>query len=283
MAYAPAFLPVVDPGLPPPLLIVPEEARLAQFRALIARHEISDLFAAKLRQLEGYKIVAILDDSGSMNTPVDVSATDPYAPSRTRWTELQQTASAVIEIGGLLDRDGVDVYFLNREPVRNCTPFNMSGLVTQFSYPPAGYTPICRVFRQVLADHARTLVERKLLILLATDGTPTDDRGNSDYVNFENFLKNRSQPDRIPVSIMACTDEDEVMTYLNHLDDTCPSVDVCDDYVSERREVLLAQGNSFRFSRGDWIVKILLGSIDPALDQLDSRRDTPSCKGCLVS
>ena len=59
------------------------------------------------------------------------------------------------------------------------------------------------------------------------------------------------------------------MEYLNHADDTIQRLDVTDDYASEREEVLKAQGRSFAFSRGDWIVKAMLGPIDRYMDELD--------------
>lgn len=42
-----------------------------------------------------------------------------------------------------------------------------------------------------------------------------------------------------------------------------PNLDVVDDYRSERTEIQRTRGNNFPFSFGDYIVKALLGSIDP--------------------
>ena len=55
-------------------------------------------------------------------------------------------------------------------------------------------------------------------------------------------------------------------------DTSMPRVDVCDDYQSERKEILAAQGPSFHFSHGDYCVKLLLGAIDPQMDSLDEKR-----------
>ena len=73
------------------------------------------------------------------------------------------------------------------------------------------------------------------------------------------------------VSIVACTDDEASVGYLNNLDKTCPGVDVCDDYLSERREILAAQGSRYPFSFGDYVVKTLLGPIDPSFDRLDEK------------
>ena len=88
---------------------------LQQFRAITQRYEISDYFAKKLKQLEGWEIVLILDDSGSMNTPLqDQGQNGPFAKSVTRWDELKNTAGIIVDIGAVMDKDGLDCYFLNR-------------------------------------------------------------------------------------------------------------------------------------------------------------------------
>ena len=50
--------------------------------------------------------------------------------------ELKQTVSIVVDIASVLDPDGVDVYFLNREPVFHV--HNSSELAPIFAVPPAG-------------------------------------------------------------------------------------------------------------------------------------------------
>ncbi|CAF3002394.1 unnamed protein product [Rotaria sp. Silwood2] len=46
------------------------DERMANFKHIVDRYEINHTFATKLRALEGYEIVFICDDSGSMNTPL---------------------------------------------------------------------------------------------------------------------------------------------------------------------------------------------------------------------
>ncbi|CAF4478819.1 unnamed protein product, partial [Rotaria magnacalcarata] len=61
----------------------PAEERMEDFQQLVARYEINHTFATKLRVLEGYEIVFICDDSGSMNTPLgDLSGPFDKLPSR---------------------------------------------------------------------------------------------------------------------------------------------------------------------------------------------------------
>ncbi|CAF3027656.1 unnamed protein product [Rotaria sp. Silwood2] len=235
-----------------------DQERMAKFQQFIRRYEINTTFAAKLRGLDGYEIVFICDDSGSMNTELsDVSG--PYNQSPTRWDELKQTVSIVVDLASTLDPDGVDVYFLNRQPMYNVQ----------------SPTPMVRVLRQVLKDKRNEIQERKLLILLATDGAPTDDNGQPRVDELRKFLLQERKPtDRIPVTIIACTDDDECMSYLNNWDKDIPNLDVVDDYRNEKKEILACQGKSFPFSYGDYVVKILMGGVDSWFDELDEKKVT---------
>ncbi len=50
--------------------------------------------------------------------------------------ELKQTVSIVVDLASILDPNGVDVYFLNREPILNVR--NSSELIPVFAVPPEG-------------------------------------------------------------------------------------------------------------------------------------------------
>jgi hypothetical protein len=76
---------------------------------LIARFEIHNYKAQELWQLSNFELVFLLDDSGSMRCPVQ--------GGRTRWDELRETVSLVVDIGQCFSEGGIDVFFLNRAPV----------------------------------------------------------------------------------------------------------------------------------------------------------------------
>ncbi len=84
------------------------------FQELCGMYNINDYFAMKLRILEGYKIIVICDDSGSMDTPVTSPGSKAFEKLPTRWDELKNTVSIIVDIGAILDKNGVDVHFLNR-------------------------------------------------------------------------------------------------------------------------------------------------------------------------
>ena len=223
--------------------------RMGRLSQLAARYEIRPDFVARLRQLEQYEIVMVLDDSGSMNTPVAnaVAGTNPYARQSTRWDELRHYASIVVDLGAALDPSGVDLYFLNRPPIFNVSAFEQ--VQHAFTPPPAGFTPLSRVTRGVLTSLAPALAEKRVLLVIATDGQPTDDVGTTRIAEFVNVLKQRNP--NVLVSLLACTDDESQGSWINAVDATVPGVDSCDDYASERREVQRSQGQAFAFSFGD--------------------------------
>lgn len=158
------------------------------------------------------------------------------------------------------------MYFLNRPMARGVS--SPDELVPYMVSRPNGYTPLARVLGTVLSNNSpQFLGEKKLLVIIVTDGEPTDDGGRSDIPGFKQCLQMRSN--KTYTTIVSCTDEDDTMTYLNNWDRTIPRLDVVDDYRSEKEEILRANGRNYRFSFGDYVVKSLIGSIDPSLDNVD--------------
>jgi hypothetical protein len=264
--------------------IDPSILRLEKLRQLAGRYEIRPDFVAKLRELESYTVVMVCDDSGSMNTPVQpgpgAPKYDPYSATRppTRWDELCRTTSAVVELASCLT-DSISIFFLNRPPLMNVT--SAEQVQTAFRYaPPAGFTPLTRVVGTILSANAQLLAEKRMLLIIATDGEPTTDTGTVDVNGFLRLLQQK--PNNVYVQIMACTDDDRAVGWLNAADNTIPKVDVTDDYYSEREEILKAQGQSFHFSFGDYVCKALLGPIDPYFDSLDEVRGGGHNSGGMV-
>lgn len=244
-----------------------DEYLMQQFRQLAARHEISDYFAGKLRQLEGFEIVLILDDSGSMSTPLAGSQQGPFSAGRTRWQEMKETVSVIVDIAAVMDKDGLDIFFLNRATLSGVT--SSAQLEPVFAAPPAGLTPITPVLQHVLKAKAAVSVEKKVLVIVLTDGQPTNASGQVDIESLRRVMQHERNAERVFVSFVACTDDLDAVAYLNKWDKEMRHVDVVDDYVSERAEIRKKKGANFAYSHGDHVVKLMLGAIDPEFDKLD--------------
>ena len=120
------------------------------------------------------------------------TAANPYARQATRWDELRNTASLLVQLASALDPAGaVDVYFLNRPPLLGVQ--DASQLQGTFATPPNGFTPLAARFAEIVQAKAHDLAERKLLLVIATDGQPTDTHGNVRIPEFMGTLMNKPQ------------------------------------------------------------------------------------------
>lgn len=245
--------------------ITPESRKIC-FLEILNRYEINNFFAKKLKLLNTFKIVFIVDDSGSMNATLSDSPLNIGLIKATRWDELRYFSRIFLEIANVFNQDGTDIYFLNRPMAQKILSFDQ--LLPHFQKKPSGFSPISRVLRSVLANNQQNdLREKNLLTIIITDGEPTDDNGRIDIKAFEDVLESRNV--NTFTTIISCTDQKDNMLYLNKMDRKLPRLDVIDDYRNERLEVLKAQGRNYNFSFGDYVVKSMIGSIDPNIDNLD--------------
>merc|ERR1712232_1407281 len=107
--------------------------------------------------------------------------------------------------------------------------------------------------------------EKPLLVLIATDGVPN---GGSSSV--AKVMQNSITNSRICVryQLLACSDQEKDIGWMNELDEEFGEVDCTDDYLSEKREVL-AVGLAKQFERSDWLMKALLGPVSKKFDAWD--------------
>jgi hypothetical protein len=234
------------------------------FAYYFQKYQISPYYRNDLMTLSQFDIIMVLDDSGSMGTATDVG---------TRWGELKQMAAAVIDLGVLLDSDGIDVMFLNRGVRRGVR--SMNDVHDLFSRPPSGCTPLSKRVREAM-NLPRQNPQKPILLLIATDGVPdTGERyGHPDYDSVDIFryvLEKERDPTKVFVSIIKCSDRDNETGYLDRMDRELLNLDVIDDYASERNEVLAKQPRGFVYSPGDNIARFLLGSVYPKYDNMDEK------------
>ena len=242
-------------------------------QSVLEKYDITGIFAQKLNQLQGFKIVCICDDSTSMRETLN--------KGQTKWDELKQSIEIVLDIGSAYNVD-CDVLFLNRPGFRNVK--HISQLSEQFMSPPTGLTPLNQSFQMAIENNRNELVERKLLIIIFTDGSPTSNNSNPQMAinEFKHSLQNRNPIDKIFITIVACTDDEYALEYLNNWDKSIKNLDVVDDYESERKEIYSkkkSKKDRSAFSYGDYIVKIILGSFVKEIDETDENK--VSNKQCI--
>lgn len=235
------------------------------FENLCNKYEISDKMLKKALNLKNYDIVIVADDSSSM------CQIDPRS-GKSRWQELKEFVSVAIEINRTVSQKPLDIYFLNRRPLLNARCID--NINDAFMIEPEGRTPICKTLKKVYEDKKKS---DKLLILIATDGEPTD----GEPENFANILKNKKS--NTYVNILACTDDKTTVQYFERWDVEIPNLDITDDFYSECdkiKECDALKNTKTKFSFGDYVIKIMVGSTDPTLDNINQK--VTSVKSCCM-
>jgi hypothetical protein len=261
---------------------------------------MSPVFASQIHYVREFRKIRIaIDVSGSMGFPVttrrDLFGKDlvwwsiashpwvipdkfPGTLQRTRWEELREQLKLLFDIcteHELVER-GVDVFFIH-------DPQNGSGLKDRdevrsweeleelLPRSPAHGTPTIATVERMFEPWRMVPEEEKLLTMIFTDGEPTDGRIGQLKASLE---KKQNQFPNSYITIVLCTDNEVVVNSFNQLDKSAPGLDVMDDYYSERAEILQKQGAGFQFSREDYAIKLVLGSMIELWDRLDERKLT---------
>ena len=147
---------------------------------------------------------------------------------------------------------------------------------------PGGCTPLTAHIREIhqavsaMASDLRAS-GRRVAIVLATDGLPTDERGSSGKYQQKQFVESLRMLEGLPVWVVVrlCTDEDEVVNFYNDLDEQLElSLEVLDDFCGEAAEV---------YEFNSWLNYALplhrcreMGYHHRVFDMIDERRLTKS-------
>ena len=254
--------PPYQPSAPPAYGLV-DKATNTKVSELCMRYAISPHFESALWALNEYHIIFVCDDSGSMNSRAQSNS----SAVKTRWQELKEVMGEVFDISLIFDPVGMDVYFLNRQSWLNVR--SRDAIDGMFLEPPSGGTPLITKLREINHIYAANQSTTRKLVIIATDGEPSDDR--APYTEFKGLL-GRMIGNNMRIGFIACTDNKNQVEYLNEIDRLYTEIDVSDDYWTERRQIQRVQGQRFPFTYGDYVVKALAGSIDSRLDNLDEVR-----------
>jgi hypothetical protein len=247
--------------------------------AIFRKYEIQPSMAEKLYLLRDCKIIIIADDSTSMREPTEYG---------TRWKELQTFVNICVEIVNTTNASGIDVYFLNNPQIFQ-NIHDPSQLQHVFQNNPSGNTQLTRTFQRVMGSINN--YPGKVLVIIITDGEPTNDIGQITYQTINEFKHAiMRKAKNVFVNVLACTTNEQTMAYLGNWDEEIDNFDVTDDYESEKALVIKANNNRIEFTYGTYVLKTIIGSIDPDLDNLNEKQNgkhgktnSSSCSGCCIS
>jgi len=237
-----------------------------------AKYEIKPAYIPVLEKLAFHRSILICDDSGSMN-----EFADPDSSRLTRWDELQQMVKIIIE-GHAVVGSYCDIYFINRPGVLHVTNWNQCAPL--FVQPPAGFTNTCAVLQQIQQHEVGIDMGKAIIIHLLTDGHPTDAGGRENPKQLEDMIINRKFKAKTYFSVVLCTSDEEVEKLYRRLDKTA-GVDISLNYRGEKKEILGMRGSRFPFSFGDYAAKVMVGSFDKKMNNLD--KPLGGSYSCLLS
>lgn len=213
-----------------------------------------------------------------MNVSVQASVHMPcfgQGGNMTRLEEEENRLHIFIDILAYIPTKGIQMFFMNtnieialNQHGKSPDSFKdeaHSAIRNAFSHLTLKGTPTFALLTKSFKDaneHQSTPTAHFLL----TDGCPSD---RSAY-EVGLLIKNRSHPERNPVSLLSCTNVDSECEWMKEIEEIAPYTSECDDYMDEKREVARDQGITFPYTRGFWLICSLVAAMNPHdLDALD--------------
>ena len=229
----------------------------------INTYKINPLFSEKLDLLKNYKIVLLIDDSGSMNTKLSDSKYE------TRWDELKDVIKIVISITSIYNKNGIDVNFLNRRNYKNIK--SIEEIQEIFNERPSGLTPLTSKLNDLFNNNSNS--DKPLLIIIPTDGLPSEngengETGEIEVKSFENLLKNRNST-KFLISFLACSNDEKEIGYLRKIKKKIKNISILSDYNSKFKEIATIENSNFKYTEdsnfkytlGDHTIRLLLNPV----------------------
>lgn len=237
-----------------------------RFELLVKQNELTPQVAKQLTDtFQNTEVVVLIDDSTSMNAEIKEENPNMVKSSPvkvTRWTEAKRLAQKIIEWTTAIKKGGgIDIYFFNRPKLSSVT--TMMGLQATFANPPNGSTPLLGTLRQIYRDKKNLAQAMQLLIVIISDGEPSDGSTEDLY-----YVLNEKSPN-VHVSFAECTDREETMAYLDRLDGRVVNFDNTDDYREDLRKVKAKNGQNYKYTYDDYVIKILLATFIKSYYNLD--------------
>jgi len=243
----------------------------------------------------------IVDNSGSMqkadgNRIIPTNNSNNVKMTKcTRWEEIQECLEYHINLVGLiqaptrfrlLNNPGAKVgrqQFTIAEDLSNPDGILrdvQDALNIMRNTRPGGCTPLTNHIHEIYHEISLMAPDlqsmgKKVAIVIATDGLPTDEQGYGGSRQRAEFIEALRLLEQLPVWVVVrlCTDEDDVVDFYNNLDTQLElSLEVLDDFSGEAKEVT---------GENPWLNYALplhrmreMGYHDRVFDMLDERRLT---------
>lgn len=220
-----------------------------------------------------YDIIIFADDSGSM------ALREPKEDNMSRFDLMKNVIGTIGFWSTLMDPDGIVVRFFNSNVEANGIAVSSDVIKFFDSTKPNGGTPLgknlkSKIFETIILPVAQTnQLARPVLIITVTDGVPDS---QSDVTNTICQIKNyfsgtKYGPNGASFSFAQIGSDLGATEYLDSLD-MDPQVGNIIDCTSEFSIEQKQCGEGF--TEAVWVIKLMIGSIDPAYDLADEQSQT---------
>lgn len=265
-------VPVTPNNTPSEILNTPQASAASEDKAqkYATEFDIPYIYQQHFGKFREWKPVIMLDNSGSMS---DLAHPNDWK-SPTRWQEAHDSLNDAV--GALLCFHDATQLYLFDNPLRAKRGIvepqiirSVEDLQPIFAQEPNVGTPLLTRLKQVITE--QPVEERKVMILIVTDGQPSD----CSLEELNAFLKGlhakgSCYKDRLAINFIMCTDDKRVLAFYNDAIDGVPLTEVTDDYAAERAEVL-SKNPGINFSKQAYAVRQLL-FMHKEMDDADTRR-----------
>jgi len=246
-------------------IVYDEQKALQVFKSFVEKFKIPLANAAQMRSLADFKIAFLADDSGSMEEP---AYDREYAESRhakipTRWEELKEMVRLVFDLAGILTKNPMDVYFMNRPGRLNVRQYGE--VEDLFRSGPGGGTPTCTSIENIVrAEEPRLRSEQQLLIFIATDGHASD--GDMDAC----LARVMGEHKELHVTFVACMSEERLLAHMEGWGRKYDRIGVVDELRVETKQMKKRHRKDpgFTFTVSDYLTKALLVSVNKDIKEL---------------
>ena len=219
--------------------------------------------AIDLFQLALYDIVILADDSGSMMM------------NDGRIEELNVVVEKIARVATKFDGDGITVCFLNDKKVHNNqNESSVNDLIKKTRY--SGRTPIGSVLRNRIIDpmvvKAGQQLPKPVLVIVLTDGEPDSKDDVYNALKYAKDYNEKMGANCVEFEFAQIGNDDVAQKFLYDLDIhplVGEIVDVTSSYELEEEEFAKAGANLTPYM---WILKLMLGAIDPQYDAGDESK-----------
>lgn len=241
--------------------VMTEQQMRISTESLKAQGFSEGLLEAISRNLDIFPLrIWVLDNSKSMDTRdghrlSGTSGNFVKLLDCSRWAEILDTVTYHAQVAALLEAptqfrllnpSGSKTQFSVAERGPEHTPEDLRNVLNSFrEMSPGGVTPLAERVVEIASliesmKHQLIPKGQKVVVTIATDGLPSDERGRTNPHTMNEFKNALRSLEGLPVWVVIrlCTDDEKVVNFYNNIDCQLElSVDVLDDFFAEAQEV----------------------------------------------